>query len=222
MSAVHRRNGTPTRKSDLWSYGYALLDLGPATHDMAVNVLSVEELLRVVRRYYPAGLDVYEHDQQYRDSPETRARKEARQRASEERGEAWEQLKQGFRDRFPSHVWDRSLPWIEPCFHFRVYVPPYNPGRHVSAVLLVSVLAPVHITFTSYEGQTEPGPDVFMVPRPETEAVRHELDQEATRRMESAHIDWRVLHTPVPEISTDHREFGKATLGDLLFTDGWW
>ena len=40
---------------------------------MALSPPPAEELLRIVRRYYPAGINVHEHERECRDSPETRA-----------------------------------------------------------------------------------------------------------------------------------------------------
>src|SRR3954468_6611265 len=190
---------------------------------MAVIIPSVEELLRIVRQYYPSGLDVYEHDQEHRSSPETRALKDIWESAMEERGQAWLGLKRVFADRYGrGRVFDWTHPEMDACFRFRVYTPSSTPGDNTAAVLLVSVLAPIHVTFTVFERETESGPlppGVFTSPRPETEAITRELDLEASERMQSARIDWKILETPVPHVSTDHRELGKATLADLLFSD---
>jgi len=192
---------------------------------MALTVPSTEELLRTVRRYYPAGLDLYEHEEEYRNSSETRALKEARQRAFDERGQAWLELKQGFIDRYgKDQVFDWTHFGLDACFHFRVYTPSSTRGNNVAAVLFVSVLVPIHIMFTVFERRVESGPlpaGVFMGLKPETEAITHELDREAGQRMQSVRIDWQLLQVAVPEISTNHRALGKATLADLLFTDTW-
>jgi hypothetical protein len=191
---------------------------------MALTAPSVEELLRIVRGHYPAGIDVYEHHQGYRNSPESRALNDARQRAVDERSQTWRELKRGFIDRYGRDQVADWTHWLDACFHFRVYTPSSTPDNKVAAVLLVSFLAPIHITYTVFERRIESGPlpaRVVMGLRPETEVLTRELDREATERMQSVRIDWELLQVPVPEISTDHRAFGEATLADLLFTNDW-
>jgi hypothetical protein len=154
---------------------------------------------------------------------EIRALKESRRVAEGERGQAWSGLTHVFEMRYGrERVFDWTYLRLNSCFHVRVYTASSTPDDAAAAVLLVSVLAPVHVTFTVFERRIESGPldpVVFTGPRPETEVLTRELDLEASERMQSALIDWKVLQTPVPEVSTAHRELGKATLADLLFSD---
>lgn len=191
---------------------------------MALSVPPVEKLVRIVRQYYPAGLDTYEHEQEYLSSTEIRALKQCRQAAADQRGQAWSGLTHVLETRYGrERVFDWTHLRADSCFHVRVYTASSTPDDAVAAVLLVSVLAPIHVTFTVFERRDEGSEgfrfEVFTGPRPETEALTRELDLEASERMQSARIDWKILETPVPEISTAHRELGNATLADLLFSD---
>lgn len=192
---------------------------------MAVSVPPVEELLRIVRRYYAAGLDVFEREREYWDSPEMRALNDMRRIAWEERGEAWSGLTRVFADRYPQQkMFDWTHFALDACFTFRVYTASTTPDNATAAVLLVSILAPVHVTYTVFERRNESGPlphGIFTGSRPETEALTRELDLEASQRMQSVQIDWKILEAPVPEVATMHRYFGEATLAELLFSDNW-
>src|SRR4051812_44762381 len=126
---------------------------------MALSAPPVDELLRIARRYYPAGLDVYAHEHEYRGSRESLALEEVCRRAIEDRGQAWNGLTRAIADRYGrDRVFDWTYLRLDPCFKFRVYTASSTPDDAAAAVLLVSVLAPIHVTFTVFERRTESGP----------------------------------------------------------------
>ena len=178
----------------------------------------------MVRNYYPPGIDA--HDSSYRDSPQFRALVSARAQGARERADSWVGLvralgKRHGRDR----VFDTTNFNLDSCFAVRVYEASAPKDNAVAAVLLVSVLTPLHALYTVLERRVAAKnlpAEVFTVPRKETEALVSELNREAAERLHTTLADWAILETPVPWASTVHADFTKATLADLLFSDDRW
>jgi hypothetical protein len=121
------------------------------------SVPSAQELIRVVREYYPQGIEL--------DDPRYKASAEAQrlQRLIEEAHvdlSRWADFVAGVRHTFPDCViWDRTLLWHDPCFRLHVSLPGMVVGgrRFDMVVCLLSLLAPVYAIYASHIDENPAG-----------------------------------------------------------------
>lgn len=177
-----------------------------------MSEISSTDLVQLVRGYYPAGRDAFEPG--FQESPEYQRLVAARADARRKAEERWQHLvKDASALVGEANVWDTTHPGLDNCFKLRVYL---RPGPDAPAVvLMVSVLAPLHATYTVHQ---QP-PRLEREPPPEIASLDTELDRLARVHLGTSRADWSLLDSPVPDVSTFHTPLGRATLAQLLFTD---
>lgn len=184
---------------------------------------SRERLIELAQKWYPrisagpAELD---------DLPEWLRLKE-QCRSSWEHRDAWDRLIATWEAMFPGCAsWDYTLPVLQPCYFFRLYVPgpPQPPSTNPTLVALVSYLAPVYMIYVSYEAHHGKLPtsclDFHPTGRELGYAETMAAEIESVFGYEALPYDLGSL--AVPDVMTERRRNNDATLMDCLFTDDLW
>ena len=186
---------------------------------------AIQELLDTVYRYYARGVS--------NDDPHRKATEES-QRLSEVRRHAgaddarWQALLEHIERMFPeASVQNDSfhLPTgkHDACYSGRIFLRPAD-GEHFHAVgFMVSLLLPYYVVYSSRVVDAEPG-------GPRRNDLRFELSpdevpyaSQIARAIEEAwHFEpmpHEMMSVVVPDVATNMRDIGEATLRDLLFSD---
>lgn len=191
---------------------------------------SATYLLDLVHQYYPSNL--YSSEPGYRESSQFQRLLAARHEAQTQRTGLWKNLLQRLQEALPEcKVEDWSVLWSDDnCWRARVYLPgpvEVSAGREARAVvLLVSILAPVYVLYTSLQlqaaGNQLQQPRLFYEDVPETQDVARLVETLARREMRIEKLPNETLSTPVPDIQCRNVKLGEAMLIDCLFTDDRW
>lgn len=187
---------------------------------------SVEALIELVHRYYPAG--IHGDDPRHRTSEEFR-RLDALRRVAQGDDTAWRRFLQRIREQLPEcTMWDLpGLPY-DPSRRVRVYLPDTQvpEGEHKAVVVLTSILAPVHLLYASREvdlGEERSASQEWFPPLPpEFHPYEAKLEALAQESFGSVRLPNDVLFTPVPDLQVGNTGFGKVRLLHCLFTDDIW
>jgi len=192
---------------------------------------SREELLRIVRTFYPSG--VQQGDPAYLTSSEILRLEHVREEASAYAGRArWASVLRRIGTELPGHVvedWTYTVPLN--CWRCRVYLPgatlrEANQTKDaVSVVGLVSIFAPVHVVYSSMqrrEGDRFLPSRTLYQPLPETEHAQGVLERTLRSELHTDAVEADALFTPIPDISCFNIPHGRAMLIDALFTDDRW
>lgn len=218
---------------------------------------SVEDLLGIVRDYYPRGIST--EDPRYKASPEHRRLVEARRRAGTEKA-TWNALLERLNRQFPTdgllndslHL---PLGTMDAAYSGKLF--PTGSKENLTIGFLVSFLVPYYIVYSSrsvpdlermaapraklrfvFEGDTcyalpaDPNaPEEDVAPFKPTREVLHfdfSPQEQAYARWIASEIEatWGYERMPpevgqlvVPDVATDHRGIGEATVYDCLMSD---
>ena len=187
--------------------------------------LTAEGLLRLVRRYYPAGL--YETDPRY-ESTEEFKRLDALRRAAVEDPRAWNAFLQRVRAELPgTDVWDYPNIRYDPAYSVRVSLPdsPVGAPEQKEVVLMVCILAPVHILYADHHKSAGEMTETitYQPPLPaHFQPFAEKLEALGIETFGTTRLPQDVLSTPVPDLQVGTTLFGKVTLADCLFGDHRW
>ncbi len=125
---------------------------------------------------------------------------------------------------------------MDNCWRVRVYLPHTvlveGEEEFRAVVGLVSILAPVAVTYTSFQRRrhvVDPEQpyrwhpaQVFFEPVPDTREYEEVLLDMLGKEFGVRRLPNETLFTPVPDIQYSHRGLGEARLIDCLFTDDLW
>jgi len=183
-----------------------------------------DELLTVIRQYYPSSLSAY--DDVYEASPEIlrRYRKivEVGQNPSWWR-EIVEQL-----DRRSGRGPVRSVGILVHDAAWRVRIPLRDGASLPALTVCFSIFGPYWTAYASLP-KGDPRANSEREPwRPHLEPPEEALANEVAARVEALRgavlerVSAPLLMTTVPDLTTGHVELGRARIMDLLFTDERW
>jgi hypothetical protein len=191
--------------------------------------LSTPRLLELVHQYYPAN--IREFDEGYSESEQYQRLLQARQEALENSG-PWVHLRSKLMEALPDcRVEDWSVLFSnDNCWRARVYLPEVlqleGGGQEVRAVvLLVSILAPVYVRYSSFRkliGGRWEETKLFYEDVPETSPYAGKVEALVRSELGVQPLPRDTLFTPVPDIECGNRALGKAQLIDCLFTYDRW
>jgi hypothetical protein len=191
--------------------------------------LSTPRLLQLVHQYYPAN--VREFDEGYSESEQYQRLLRARREALENSG-AWQRLFSKLTEALPHcHVEDWSVLFSnDNCWRARLRLPEVvqleGGGQEFrTVVLLVSILAPVYVRYTSFHqlfGRKWKKPTLFYKDVPETKSIADTAEALVRAELGVHPLPHDTLFTPVPDIACDNTALGEAQLIDCLFTYDRW
>ncbi|MBZ4423258.1 hypothetical protein [Myxococcus sp. RHSTA-1-4] len=188
--------------------------------------VTAEALLRLVYRYYPAGIDGY--DPRYAATEETK-RLEALRRGAVADQRSWKSFLERIRKEMPgTHVWDYPNILYDPAYSVRVALPDsiVNASEEKEVVLMVCILAPVHILYADHHKRVHERLRETITHQPplpaEFQPFAERLEALAIEAFGTTRLPEDVLSTPVPDLQVGNLWFGKVTLADCLFGDHRW
>lgn len=190
---------------------------------------SIDELIELVHRYYPASIETY--DERYESSPESRRLQALleplRRELEEERKDTqWQRFVKRLGEEFAGcFLWDTTPPLHDPCYSVRVYLPGFVMGDKTaeSVVALIGVLAPVYVIYASRDDEQD-----GWVEFPPLPADYQEHAAQLAALIESEYGFVRLpndaLFARVPDLAPwgSHLALGEASLIDCLFTHRRW
>lgn len=191
---------------------------------------SPNRLLEVVHQHYPANL--WMDEEGYVESEQYQRLLKARREALENSG-PWNRLLPRLREVLPEcSVEDWSVLFFDDnCWRVRVYLPEvlrFEGGieEHRAVVVLVSILAPVYVRYSSfrrYSGRHLWGtPGLFYEDVPETKPCADKVEALVRSELDVRPLPQETLFMPVPDIQCRNTRLGEARLIDCLFTDDRW
>jgi hypothetical protein len=191
---------------------------------------STDQLIELVHRYYPASLS--NGAPGYTESKEYQRLLELRREVLAQHSTRWEKFTQQVQEALPDcTVEDWTVLWAEDnCWRARVYLPQLESAggenQFRAVVLLVSILAPVYVLYSSFQARTAEGgfeqPTLSYEPRPETTPIAEVLSSLVRTELGVQPLSNEVLFTSVPDIQCGNVPLGKVKLIDCLFTDDRW
>ena len=188
--------------------------------------LTTPQLMDLIHRFYPQN--IYTTDARYYSQPEAIKLRELRRTAQEEPG-SWNSLLQRIRDELPGcSLWELPYLLYDPCRCVRVSLEdsPVGASEQKAVVLLVSVLAPAHhlyASFQSIENRQVVEQRVWHPPLPlEYQSLEARLNALAHSALGTSRLTNEVLFAPVPHIQVGNMDLGQAQLVHCLFTDQLW
>jgi len=196
---------------------------------MTSDSLSTSRLLELVHQYYPANLR--DSEEGYVESAQYQRLLRARQDALKNSG-PWEHLVSKLTETLPGcRVEDWSVLFSnDNCWRVRVYLPDVRQledgGQEVRAiVVLVSILAPVYVRYTSSRklvGRRWEETKLFYEDVPETKPHADKVEALVRSELGVRPLPHDTLFTQVPDIQCRNTSLGRAQLIDCLFTDDRW
>ncbi|WP_164012323.1 hypothetical protein [Pyxidicoccus trucidator] len=187
--------------------------------------LTAESLLRLVHRYYPAGISEYEP--RY-ESTEEFKRLDKLRRAAVDDATAWNAFLDRVERELPEcSVWDYPNIRYDPAYSVRLTLPDYPVGapEHKEVVLMVCILAPVHIIYADHSKHMGGSSEVitYQPPLPaEFQPFAEKLETLGIEAFGTTRLAQDVLSIPVPDLQVGTTGFGEVTLADCLFGDHRW
>jgi len=201
---------------------------------------STEELIAAAYRYFPRG--VSDDDPQYRQTREWLCRERARVRASADY-EVWRTMLRRLQARFPIEpplgrmVENRSLFMQSPtagpaerCFMGALWLPVREPGEEQHELgFVVSFVVPYYVVYSSRTVRLAPPIGLrdskrelsFELSACELAFATGIVEEIAGSFPGHGPMPPEVGNTIVPDVCTDLRAPGEATLFDCLFSDSW-
>lgn len=212
-----------------------------SSHARVTSVsLSTEALIAAAYRYFPRGIS--EDDPQYRRTQEWLSRENARVLASADY-EIWRTMLRRLQSRFPIEppfermVENRSLFMQSPaagpadrCFTGALWLPVHDPERIQHELgFAVSFVVPYYVVHSSRTIRLDPPLGMRDSKREvsfELSALELPFAKGIVEEIESSFpghtpMPPEVGNTIVPDVCTDLRGPGEATLFDCLFSDSW-
>jgi hypothetical protein len=191
--------------------------------------LSTPRLLELAHHYYPANIRQF--DEGYSESEQHQRLLRARQEA-QKNSEPWKRLFSKLAEALPHcRVEDWSVLFSDDnCWRARLRLPEVvqleGGGQEFrTVVLLVSILAPVYVRYTSFHqlfGRKWKKPTLFYEDVPETKSIAETAETLVRSELSAQPLPHDALFTPVPDIECGHRALGEAQLIDCLFTYDRW
>lgn len=188
--------------------------------------LTATQLLDLVHQFYPRN--IYTTDARYDSQPETLKLRELRKNAQQE-SSGWNALLRRIHQELPEcSIWDLPYLRYDPCRCVRVSLADSSVGapEQKAVVLLVSVLAPVHHLYASFqrvENKQVVEQRLWHPPLPrEYQAVESRLNALSQDVLGTSRLPDEVLFAPVPDIQVGNLDLGRAQLIHCLFTDRLW
>jgi hypothetical protein len=188
--------------------------------------LTAPQLIDLIHRFYPR--DIYTTDARYASQAEALKLRELRKTAQEE-SNAWNILLQRIRQELPGcSLWELPYLLYDPCRCVRVSLAdsPMGASEQKAAVLLVSILAPVHHIYASFqriESKQVVEQRVWHPPLPpEYQSLEDRLNSLAQSVLGTSRLPIEILFAPVPDIQVGNLDLGRAQLIHCLFTDQLW
>lgn len=191
--------------------------------------LSTPRLMELVHQYYPANMRQFAEG--YSESEQYQRLVRARQEALRNSG-PWERLVSTLTEALPGcRVEDWSVLFSnDNCWRVRVILPEVprleGGGQEVRAVVvLVSILAPVYVRYSSFRELFERkwrNRRLFYEDVPETKPVAGKIEALVCSELGVQALPQHTLFTPVPDIECGNRSLGEAQLIDCLFTYDRW
>ena len=191
--------------------------------------LTGEALVRLVHRYYPAGIENY--DPRYKESEEGQRLQALIDAQMREAPLAWKDFIQRLRVEFADcSIWDSTIPWHDPCYSVRVSNPGFVTGDLVfdEVVGLVSTLAPVYALYASHTDRASLPERTSWLRFPPFPSRLQGHEAKLAGLIESTfgytRLSNDILLIPVPDLvpSTANYVLGEALLIDCLFTRHRW
>lgn len=214
---------------------------------MPVPDPTIPELVDLVHRYYPRGIE--SDDPRHGSTEESRRLASVREAAAIACGKqynaipdderiavepevsavvnalrSWREFGERCRRAFPDClVWDESGPYFDPGYRYSVnqpgYVHPSDEERD-PVFCAFSVLAPVYVIYAYIQG-SDPLPDVCYARFPEGHEARvNKLSVLAKEIFGFHRLDEETVRTPVPDVAPfgSNRPMSKTTLMHCLFS----
>jgi hypothetical protein len=187
-----------------------------------------DALVRLVHCYYPPGVETYEP--RYKESEESR-RLSRLMLAHQQPSPTWKGFTGKVVEAFPGcHIWDMTVPLLEPCNIIRVSLPGFVEGGspYDSVVGLLSRLAPVYALYAShYTNRLSGGGEAwwrFAPFPPEYQAHEAKLAALIETTLGFTRLSPKALLTPVPDLvpSSGNSILGETVLADCIFTRVRW
>ncbi|WNG40604.1 hypothetical protein F0U61_48145 [Archangium violaceum] len=195
---------------------------------MSVDI-SAPQLLELVHRYYPTNL--YSSEVGYHESEQYQRLEEARDVAMGQ-STIWKGCLARLREALPEcKVQDwTALFSNDNCWRVRVYLPevlklPGGAEEVRAVVVLVSILAPVYVLYSSFQQYSDKGASLsrtFYEDMPETKSYADKVEAIVRDVLHVRRLPNETLFTPVPDIQVRNTSLGEAKLIDCLFTDDRW
>lgn len=186
---------------------------------------SPAQLLEIAYLYYPHRV---EYDRTSEPSPELRRLREAATHAWEQTT-SWDQLLARLRLALPGFwISDEMIPRLGGAYGCRVYPPEYSHyglPESLTAVGMVSYLAPVYLVYSSFQQcdpqdvQRDLPPVLSYHPEGEIALYARTLAETIEAVFGYSPLPLDIAFMPVPDIQVGDLRYGTARLIDVLFTD---
>jgi hypothetical protein len=197
---------------------------------MPATLPSTDELVAIVHRYYPTGLDPDQQHETYLASPEWQRYCDLWERVMRlEALPRWDEFRAALKKALPDcSFWDTTVPRTDGCRRLRVYLcPPEAPlgqPEYTVVVGLVSVLAPVYSLYESHYVRKSDGnytrPRIRWLFSDQTVPYARVLADHVEEYFDCCPLPPEVGRIKVPDVkSLGNVEFGQQTLFELLFTE---
>lgn len=194
------------------------------------NDLSTPQLLELVHQYYPANKRQF--DEGYSESEQYQRLLRARREAMENSG-PWKRMFSKLTEALPGcRVEDWSVLFSDDnCWRVRVILPEVlqlegGVQEFRTVVVLVSILAPVYVRYSSFERRIRKHrwekSALFYEDVPETRPLADKVEAVVRSELDVRPLPHDTLFTLVPDIQCRHTRLGEARLIDCLFTDDRW
>jgi hypothetical protein len=190
---------------------------------------SASRLIELLHRYYPINL--YSDQEEYGESEQYQRMLALRAHALKNPAE-WKRLIARLREVLPEcKVQDWTVLFSDDnCWRVRVYLPevlklPGGVEEFRAVVVLVSILAPVYVLYSSFQQNSEKGAspsETFYEDVPETKSYADKVEGLVRDVLHVHRLPNETLFTPVPDIQCGNVSLGDAKLIDCLFTDDRW
>ncbi|HEX5754635.1 MAG TPA: hypothetical protein VFZ09_51095 [Archangium sp.] len=190
--------------------------------------LTADALVRLVHRYYPAGLLI--DDLAYKVSKEIQRLREL-QDTHVQPSATWTAFITRLRQEFSDcSLWDTTVPYLDPCYSIRVSLPGFQVGDPLydCVVCLLSQFVPVYALYASHTDKNDPSEEGYWLRFPPFPPKFQSHEARLAALIESTfgftRLSNDVLHTPVLDLVPKSSNFvlGEAKLIDCLFTPHRW
>ena len=188
--------------------------------------LTAPRLIELIHHFYPSN--IYTTDARYDSRAEALNLRELRKTAQEE-SRSWNTLLQRIREDLPEcSLWELPTLLYDPCRCLRVSLADSPVGASVqkATVLLVSILAPVHHIYASFqrvESKQVVEQRLWHPPLPlEYQSLEARLNSLTQSVLGTSRLPNEILFAPVPDIQVGNLDMGRAQLIHCLFTDRLW
>lgn len=192
---------------------------------MMTPLPSPPQLIELAYHYYPRGIL---YDRTAEPSPELRQRLEVCDQAWEKRGR-WQAFLEQVEHQLPGcWIWDETLPRQGGAYKSRVFPPrfsQYHLPASLTAVGLVSYLAPVYLVYASFlqrdpqDERRDLPPVLSYQPEGEIAPYARTLAEAIEAVFDYPALPLDIASLPVPDIQVGNLRYGTARLIDVLFMD---